>query len=212
GERARNCGALLHASRKLLGIMMLKADQIDRLEPLAHDCRAPVRRCALFAQAKGDVVGDGEPWKQGIRLKDHATVGAWFRYGNAVEENPARSRLIQSGDEPQQCRLAAAGRTDDRDEIVVGNRKIRRLERERRRAPTRTWENTGNVVDDQVAHARLQGNSCRFRYLKRKREIGPSTRITMMPKIICPVESSAWLSVIMWPMPEDEPISSATIT
>jgi hypothetical protein len=38
------------------------------------------------------------------------------------------------------------------------------------------------------------------------------TPITMIPKMICPVFSSAWLSVIMWPMPEDEPISSATIT
>ncbi len=34
----------------------------------------------------------------------------------------------------------------------------------------------------------------------------------MMPKIICPVARSAWESMIMWPMPEDEPISSATIT
>ena len=34
----------------------------------------------------------------------------------------------------------------------------------------------------------------------------------MIPKMICPVLSSAWLSVIMWPMPDDEPISSATIT
>src|SRR5262245_61371554 len=123
--------------------MMLKADQIDPHEPLAHDCRALVHRCALFAQAKGDVVGDGEPRKQGIRLKDHATVAAWFRYGNAVEENLARTRLIQSGDEPQQCRLAAAGRTDDRDEIVVGNRKIRGSSARvgaRRRAPGKIRE------------------------------------------------------------------------
>ena len=34
----------------------------------------------------------------------------------------------------------------------------------------------------------------------------------MMPKMICPVASSDWLSVIMCPMPDDEPISSATIT
>ena len=36
--------------------------------------------------------------------------------------------------------------------------------------------------------------------------------ITMMPKMIWPVLSSAWLSVIMWPMPLDAPMSSATIT
>ncbi len=38
------------------------------------------------------------------------------------------------------------------------------------------------------------------------------TPMTMMPKIIWPVASSAWLSMIMWPMPEDEPINSATMT
>ena len=38
------------------------------------------------------------------------------------------------------------------------------------------------------------------------------TPITMMPKMIWPVFSSACESVIMWPMPDDAPISSATIT
>src|SRR5437764_512796 len=33
-----------------------------------------------------------------------------------------------------------------------------------------------------------------------------------MPKMICPVSSSAWLSVIMCPIPLDAPISSATMT
>ena len=59
---------------------------------------------------------------------------------------------------------------------------------------------------------RLHGNSRRFAALNRKSEISPITPITMMPKMIWPVASSAWLSMIMWPMPDDEPISSATIT
>ena len=62
------------------------------------------------------------------------------------------------------------------------------------------------------AHARLHGNSRWFAHLNRKSEMSPITPITMMPKMICPVLSSAWLSVIMWPMPDDAPISSATIT
>jgi len=36
--------------------------------------------------------------------------------------------------------------------------------------------------------------------------------ITMMPKMIWRLLRSAWLSVIMCPMPLDAPISSATIT
>jgi hypothetical protein len=38
------------------------------------------------------------------------------------------------------------------------------------------------------------------------------TPITTMPKIICPVSSRRCESMIMWPMPLDAPISSATIT
>ena len=73
-------------------------------------------------------------------------------------------------------------------------------------------KNARDVLDHELAHARLQGNSRRFAHLNRKSEISPIMPITMMPKMICPVASSAWLSMIMWPMPEDEPINSATIT
>ena len=52
----------------------------------------------------------------------------------------------------------------------------------------------------------------RLTALNRKSETSPISPITMMPKMIWPVLSSAWLSMIMWPMPEEEPISSATIT
>ena len=80
-------------------------------------------------------------------------------------------------------------------------------------APPRTpGKHPRHVVDDELAHARLHGNSRRLPHLNRKSEIRPITPMTMMPKMIWPVASSAWLSMIMWPMPEDEPISSATIT
>ena len=80
-------------------------------------------------------------------------------------------------------------------------------------APPRTPAKVRETLSiDQLAHARLQGNSRRLTALNRKSEISPITPMTMMPKMICPVAISAWLSMIMWPMPEDEPISSATMT
>src|SRR5262249_59003123 len=103
-------------------------------------------------------------------------------------------------------------RPQNGDEVVVGHRNRRRLERARRRAAAHTRENAPDALDRQLAHARLQGNRLRFPHLNTKSEISPITPITMMPKMICPVATSAWLSMIMWPMPEDEPISSATIT
>ena len=51
-----------------------------------------------------------------------------------------------------------------------------------------------------------------FARLNAMSEINPITPIVMMPKMIWSVASSAWLSVIMWPMPLLAPISSATIT
>ena len=89
---------------------------------------------------------------------------------------------------------------------------LRRLQRARRLPAAHGRENARDILDEELAHARLHGNSFRFAALNRKSDTSPITPITMMPKIICPVASSAWLSMIMWPMPEDEPISSATIT
>ena len=101
---------------------------------------------------------------------------------------------------------------EDGDEVVVGDGEVDRLERARRRAPAHARKGPRDVLDRELAHARLQGNSRRLPHLNRKSEIRPITPITMMPKMIWPVASSAWLSMIMWPMPEEEPISSATIT
>ena len=70
-----------------------------------------------------------------------------------------------------------------------------------------------DAFDDEAAHrSRAQGNSLRFSVLARKSETRPIRPMTMMPKMIWPVARSAWLSTIMWPMPELEPISSATMT
>ena len=63
-----------------------------------------------------------------------------------------------------------------------------------------------------VPHTMAHGKSARLACLNERSEISPMIPIRMMPKMICPVLSSAWLSVIMWPMPLDAPISSATIT
>ena len=67
-------------------------------------------------------------------------------------------------------------------------------------------------VHDSQGHSRAHGNRRRFSHLKSTSLTRPMTPMTMIPKMIWSVASSAWLSVIMWPMPLDAPISSATIT
>ena len=61
-------------------------------------------------------------------------------------------------------------------------------------------------------HSRAHGKRRRFSHLNSTSLTRPMTPMTMIPKMIWSVASSAWLSVIMWPMPLDAPISSATIT
>ena len=82
----------------------------------------------------------------------------------------------------------------------------------RRRVAVARGEGSRDLLDLQRGHASLHGNSQALNALNMKSERRPISPITMMPKMIWPVLSSAWLSVIMWPMPEDEPISSATMT
>src|SRR5262245_8610186 len=192
--------------------MMLEAGQPDAADPFAHGLVAALPRHVLLAQAEGDVVGDRQPREQGIGLEHHAAVGAGLAHRHAVQGDAAGGRPVEPGDEAQQRRLAAARRPEHGDEVVVGDLEADRLERTRQLSTPHAEKHPRDSVDHEPAHARLQGNSRWFPHLNRKSEISPITPITMMPKMICPVASSAWLSMIMWPMPEDEPISSATMT
>ena len=129
-----------------------------------------------------------------------------------VEHDAPAGRPVEPGDDPQQRGLSAARRAEDGDEVVVADAEIGRLQRPRRRIALARGEGAGDLIDLQLGHANLHGNSQALKALNRKSEMRPISPMTMMPKMIWPVLSSAWLSVIMWPMPDDEPISSATMT
>ena len=73
-------------------------------------------------------------------------------------------------------------------------------------------DGAADTLDAEPAHSAAQRNRRRLTRLKARSDTRPITPMVMMPKMIWSVASSAWLSVIMWPMPLDAPISSATIT
>ena len=129
-----------------------------------------------------------------------------------VEHDAAAGRPVEAGDDAQQRGLAAARRAEDGDEVVVADAEIGRLQRPRRCVALARREGARDLIDRELGHAKLHGNSQALNALNRKSETRPISPMTMMPKMIWPVLSSAWLSVIMWPMPDDEPISSATMT
>ena len=139
-------------------------------------------------------------------------VGAGTGDRRAVEQHLAGARRVKPGDDAQQGGLAAARRAEDGDEVVLAHFEVDRHQRLRGLA-ARAGEGAGHAANRKLVHQIvLQAKRRRLSALKAESEMSPITPMTMIPKMICPVFSSAWLSVIMWPMPDDDPISSATIT
>src|SRR3954453_10754013 len=212
GERACDRGALLHAAGELLWPVVLEAGQTDLADEGVSDLVSLRLGHATLAQAEGDVLAHRQPGKQRVGLEHHAAIGAGAGHLASIEHHTSAGRAIEAGDDAKQRGLAAAGRAEDGDEVVVADHKISRLQCPGRGVAVARGKGSRDLFDLEDRHASLQGNSHALNALNRKSETRPISPITMMPKMIWPVLSSAWLSVIMWPMPEEEPISSATMT
>src|SRR5688572_31534570 len=102
-----------------------------------------------------------EPREKRVGLEHHPAVRAGPLDGLTIEERPARARHLEARDDPQERRLAAARRTQDAQEIVVGDFEIDALER------PGASEDLRDAVDHDLAHARLQGKSRRLNALNR---------------------------------------------
>ncbi|MOA32777.1 hypothetical protein D3C78_1540220 [compost metagenome] len=61
-------------------------------------------------QAEGDVVLDVAPGQQPLALEHHAAFGAWAPHRFALQAYLAVLAGLESGDEVEQCGLAAPGR------------------------------------------------------------------------------------------------------
>ena len=165
-----------------------------------------------LAQTEGDVFAHGQPREQRVGLKHHAAIRT--RSGDLVpvEDDAAAGRPVKPGDDAEQRGFSAAGRAEDGDEVIVADAQISGFQRPRRRMARPRREGARDLIDRKLGHASFHGNSQALKALNRKSDTSPISPMTMMPKMIWPVLRSAWLSVIMWPMPDDEPISSATMT
>src|SRR4051794_28366007 len=212
GKGARDRGALLHAAGQLLRPVVLETGEANALDKTVDDAAALGFAHAALAQAEGDVLTHRQPREQGVGLKHHAAICARARHLASVKHDAAGGRPVEACDDAQQRGFSAAGGTENGDEVVVADVEQGRLQRVGRRIAVARGKGAGDLVDPQRRHASLHGNSQALKALNRKSEMRPIRPMTMMPKMIWPVLSSAWLSVIMWPMPDDEPISSATMT
>ena len=213
GQRAGDRHPLLHAARELLGKMILETAQPDLGDEAVADLVLLRKLHALLAQAETDVLADVEPGEERVALEHHAAVGAGAHDPGAVEPDLAGRRRLEPGDQPQQGGLAAARRAQHRDEVVVGDFEPDRQQRLRRRGVALVaGKDLGNVADRKLAHLnRLHEKSCWFTFLNSRSDSRPTRPITTMPAMMWSVAISAWLSVIMWPIPDEAPISSATM-
>ena len=169
---------------------------------------------AAFAQAEADVLRHREPGKERVALEHHAAVGARAIDALAVEQHLAGGRKVEPRDDAQQRRLAAARGAEDGDEVVLAHLEVDGQQR-LRALPLGAGEDARDALDGKLVvrhHSAAHAKRRRLSALKAKSDTRPMTPITMIPKMICPVFRSAWLSVIMRPMPDEEPMSSATIT
>src|SRR5579884_1009922 len=138
GERARNRGALLHAAGKLRGIAVLEALQADELDEVLRALLALRLRHPLPLETVENVAAHRLPRKQGEVLEDDAAIGAGARDFLAVDRDAAGLDRQEAADEIEQRRLAAAGRTEQRDEFAVRNLERDLIERQHLASARRT--------------------------------------------------------------------------
>ncbi len=143
-QRARQRHPLRHAAGELVRIGIAErgqADQLDdRIDPV------PLRlQDALRLQPERDIVPDRAPGKQ-RRILEHDDARR-MRTGDAGIVFPQRpgARLLQPRDQPQQGRLAAAGRTEQRDELAGRDREADIVEH--RQGRTVDIEGVANALD-----------------------------------------------------------------
>ena len=115
---------LLLAARQLVRLAAFVAGQVDELERFTDPARGLVLGDALALQAERDVVADVEVGEERVVLEDHVDRALVGRIGGHVattqQDRPA-GRELEAADHPQRGRLAAARRTEQREEFAGGD-------------------------------------------------------------------------------------------
>jgi hypothetical protein len=136
----------------------VKAGQPDLVDEIVADGRLFCGGDAFLAQAEADVLAHGQPGEEGVTLEDHAAVRARSADHHVVHQHLAGGGEVEPGDDPQQGGLAAAGRAEDGDEVVVGDFQRRPLQGHRLRLPAPPREDPRDVLDRDAGHqSRLIG-------------------------------------------------------
>ena len=127
GKSTRQGDALALTARKLGGKPVLQPAELDEIQKLPHAAAdlgfgwADVAR--LDAQPEGDVLKHGHVAEQSVVLEhetDLSFAHVLVRRVFAIEKDAAAVGILQAGDDAQERRLSATGRTEQGDEFATG--------------------------------------------------------------------------------------------
>ena len=131
GERTRDRDPLLHPARELPRMVLLEALELDEVDQLL-DAVVPLPAVpAEDLERQPDVLLHGAPVEEHRVLEDDPVVAVEPRLVRAlaVHDHVAGARLDQVADDPEERRLAAARRADQRDELARPDLELDVLER-----------------------------------------------------------------------------------
>ena len=123
-QRARQRHALTLTAGELADPALAETLQLDEGQHLGHALGALAPADRLLAQAEADIALDREMGKQRVALEHHVDRPAVRRHGAdvlAVEQDAAFAQRLETGKQAQQRGLAAAGRTEQREEFAVSD-------------------------------------------------------------------------------------------
>ena len=118
-ERAGDGDALLHAARELVRVGARKARQPDEVDPLARVRGRLAPRLPAELEPEGHVLEHRPPRKERVALKHHAAVSTGAANLLTVEQERSGGRVVEAGEDSNERRLPATGRSDEADELAA---------------------------------------------------------------------------------------------
>jgi hypothetical protein len=131
-DRAAQRNALLLAAGKLRGLAIEKLGEPEKTGDALQPRLALLLRDLAHAQPEDDVLGDGKMRKQRIRLEHHRDVALrrrQLRHVAPADENAALIRRLETGDQAQGRRFAAARRPEQNIERAFVEREREPIDR-----------------------------------------------------------------------------------
>src|SRR5262249_30716783 len=132
GKRPHQTDALLHAARKLIGILLLKTRKADKVEIVPHTLANTGCRLARHGEPECRVLIDGLPRQQPELLEHHGDASWWAGYLLAGDQHLAAAQIEKARDAAQEGRLAAAARSNDAQDFLMANVEGKLAERHHR--------------------------------------------------------------------------------